>query len=648
MKVCLVGNQNSGKTSLFNCLTGANQKVGNWAGVTVEIKKGIIKNTEIEIVDLPGIYSISPYTKEEDLAQKYIFQEKPDILINVIDATSLERSLYLTTQLLELDTNIIIVLNMIDCLENKGIAIEIELMKQKLGVSICGVSVLKNRGISELIKQIRDNEVRRNQVFSFYPYDVEMLIQNQIKKENENHKRFKAIKKIEESDSNTFNYKKLKEKYQMDPMTLIAKSRYDYVEKMIKEIVTKKKVKESISDDLDKFFLNRYLAIPIFILILSFVYFFAIGSVGGALTSFFTVQFARICDTFRQILMERGVSLWLVSLLVDGICNGISSVLVFLPQLVLLFFSMAILESTGYMARIAFFLDKVFVKIGLSGKSIIPFIIGSGCSVPGVMSTRIIENEKERNFTIFLTPFVPCSAKLPIIVVFSSVFFPRYKALMVFLTYCISACLIIGLAYIGNKMTKQTTDRTLLFELPNYHLPNVKYVTQDVILKSGAFVRRAGTIIFISSIVVWVLKSFSWQLEYGVSIEQSMLASIGNFLAWFFYPILGKWSWELSVSALQGLIAKEQVISSLHVIAGNEMNELMFQTTYAWLSTPAAMGFMVFNLFSAPCISTLATIKKELGSTKKMLLMVGLQILIAWILAVLVKLGGDSIQIWIS
>ena len=656
MKVGLVGNQNSGKTTLFNYLTGMNAKVGNWPGVTIEKKVGTIKGTKHEITDLPGIYSLSPYSMEEDVSRRYVFKENPDVIINIVDATSLERSLYLTTQLMELNTKVIIALNMADILEKKGLTIDEKLLEKKLGVKIFKISALKETGIDKLIKEI-DNpkDLKREQVFDKNLEEVISIIQEQI---SGNHKKFVAVKLLEEDrrflnvDTNKIKIEreKLDEKYDTDLEEVIATERYSFIEKIKKETVSKRLVPEGISDKLDKIFLNKILAFPIFIVIMFLVYYLSVGVVGSTTVEWITGGIESIGEIVSNSLQNIGTSEILISLIVDGIIAGVGAVLGFVPQLIILFLCIALLETTGYMSRIAMLLDKLFRKMGLSGKSLIPFIVGSGCSVPGIMGTRIIENSDEREMTTILVPFIPCSAKLPIIALFSGYFFEENSGLVSVSLYFLAIFIIICSAFILSRFKYKHTSNTFISELPEYKVPSAKYIAKDVWDKIISFIKRAGSVILICSIVIWFLLSFSFKMEYGVDIEESMLAKIGKTVSWAFYPILGENNWGATVSAIQGLVAKEQVVSSMAVISGlaedvEEGAEIFSQgTPFARFTAASAYAFMVFNLFSAPCFGAIGAMRRELGSTKKLLKTVLSQTVIAWGLATIVYQIGSRIE----
>jgi len=658
MKIGLVGNQNSGKTTLFNLLTGMNAKIGNWPGVTIEKKTGTIKNTDYEITDLPGIYSLSPYSIEEDISRKYVFEEKPDVIINIVDSTSLERSLYLTTQLLELDTKVIVALNMADILEEKGIKIDIKKLEELLGTRVLKISALKGTGIEELIKEIKNG--KKLESTRIYDQNIENIV-NDITKalpKETPHKRFVAIKLLEDDERfenlNTINIKKISsqisQKYDTDLEETIATQRYKFIENVKSRTFNKFKITETISDKLDKVFLNKWLAFPIFVVIMFLVYYLSVGVIG-----MFTVDWVGgIVETFgenvRVFLENIGTSEWLNSLVVDGIVAGVGAVLGFVPQLIILFICISVLETTGYMSRIALLLDKLFRRIGLSGKSLIPFIVGSGCSVPAIMGTRIIENQDEREMTTILTPFIPCSAKLPIIALFSGYFFGESSGLISASLYFFAIIVIILSAIAMKKFVYKNTSNTYISELPEYKLPSLKYVAKDVFDKIVAFIKRAGSIILICSIVIWFLLSFSLSFEYGVDVEDSILASVGKKISWVFYPMLGENSWGATVSAVQGLVAKEQVISSMSVIAGlaeeTEEGAQIFanEGIFGFFTAASAYAFMVFNLFSAPCFGAIGAMRRELGGTKKMLKAVTFQTIFAWILATLVYQIGSRLE----
>ncbi len=629
MNVALIGNQNSGKTTLFNALTGMNQKVGNWPGVTIEKKEGIIEGTRCTLIDLPGIYSLAPYTIEEKIAIDFLLNEKPEVVINVVDATNLERSLYLTTQLLELDCKVIIALNMIDLADKRGIYIDDKLIELQLGAELCKISAQNKTGIKNLINHINSRKETNN--INIFDEAIEEKI-NLIEKKylsNMRNQKFIAIKILENDISSNEKQilqirKELEDMYKMDINELIATNRYTFLDGIINTAVKKKKANK-VNKLLDNIFLNKYLAFPIFIIILLGVYYFSVGVIGKSMSEFVSQIVIGIKSSLYDFFAEKEVYAWLSSLVIDGIIDGVGTILTFVPQLVMLFLSISILETSGYMPRISFVLDKPLRKIGLSGKSLICFIVGSGCSVPGILASRIIEEKEERKRTIMLTPFIPCSAKLPIIILFSNYFFKSNSSIVVLSMYLLSIVIIIFSAFLMNKTNSKNQKYGYVFELPEYKIPNAKYVWRDVYERTLAFVKRAGSIILLCSTVVWILSSFSMNLKYGVDIDNSILAQIGKKLSWIFYPVLGVKSWGATVSIFQGLIAKEQVISSMSIIAGLSNKNInaskIFEAggIFDFFDTSTAFAFVVFNLFSVPCISTISAMKKELGGTKELI-----------------------------
>lgn len=647
MKIALVGNQNCGKTTLFNLLTGTNQKIGNWPGVTIERKVGKIKGLGDELVDLPGVYSLSPYTIEEEVSRKFVLEEKPDMIINIVDATSIERSLYLTTQIMELNTKVIIALNMADRLEKKGIHIDSKKLSKEIGTDVVIISALNGTGIDELKNIIKKHDGNRVVSKEIFKSDIELEILQIEQRFKVN--RFIAIKILENDKMYEYyqigevknSRQKLEEIYKMDIEEIIANARYDYIVRIKQKSTTMNLVKETMSDKLDKIFLNKFIAFPIFIVIMFLVYYLSVGVVGS-----FTVDWvSEIVDSFGEtvegFLAGAGASNWAISLVVDGIIAGVGAVLGFVPQLIILFLCISILETTGYMSRVTLLLDKLFRKFGLSGEALIPFIVGLGCSVPAIMSTRVIKDVKEREVSIMLTPFIPCSAKLPIIAMFSGYFFADKSGLVSASLYFFAIAIILISAIVIKKIFMKNMGTAYISELPEYKLPSIKYVARDVTDKVKEFIKRAGTIILFCSVIIWFLLSFSWKLEYGIDIENSILASIGNAISWVFYPILGTFSWEATVSAIQGLVAKEQVISSMSIIAGlssdvAESTIIFKSASFSFFTGASAYAFMVFNLFSAPCFGAIGAMRREFGSTKKMFKAILFQTTIAWILASLV------------
>lgn len=690
MKCCLIGNQNSGKSLLFNLLTGLNQKVGNWPGVTVERKEGLIKGTDFSIVDLPGVYSLSPYTREEEVSREFALEEKPDLIINIIDSTSIERSLYLTTQLLELDSKVLVVLNMEDILKKKGYEINVKKLEEILGTTVVSISALKKTGIDNLLEVIKEDKINENTHKKIYKEDVESLIEEITSNLGEDigSKRFTAVKIIERDEKyKKFiteeieeKIKKLEVKEDIDSEQLIAMERYDYIENIRNECVSHVK-KVSMTQKIDKIILNKYLAIPIFVLIMAVVYLLSVGVVGGLTVNLmdaffngaeggidigmFEYTFGTIPSNFigvgpwlSNVITNAGGSAWAASLVADGVVAGFGAVCNFLPQLIILFLCLALLETSGYMARITFLFDHFFKKIGMSGKSLVPFIVGTGCSVPAIMSARTVEDNDEHRLTVLLTPFVPCSAKLPIISCFIGGLFAEilggWTWLVTLSMYFLAVIVIIAVGWFINKFFIKNKNTSYLTELPDYHAPSASYIFRDVLDKTMSFIKRAGTIIVLCSVGIWVLLHITWDFKFinyteddlvlnAQLMEDSFLALIGKTLSWFFAPMLGfNMSWGATVSAIQGLVAKEAVVSSMEVINAVQEGGNVFAsgTQFAFFNGFSAYGYMIFTLFSAPCFGAIGAMRKELGSSKEMWKAILIETGIAWVLASLVGMWG--------
>lgn len=648
MKIALVGNQNSGKTSLFNLITGKNQYIANYPGATVDFLEGVSIDKTIEVVDLPGIYSLTPHTPETEITTSYLLNEKVDLIINVLDATTLERGLYLTTQLLDLEIPMVVALNMIDRLHDKGMKIHTKTLEKRLGVSFFEISAAKKTGVQEMLCDIGLNDFKNDRRFSIFKPHIEKVIDDVTRLIDFEHKRYYAIKLLEDINpfmhGVTLKQNELKE-FNEDIYELFAESRYAFIERILSFSVSQLDKYDRRTQKIDKVLLHKWFAIPIFLLIMFVVYMFSVGFIGTRSVEYVEMFIEWSSEHLDAFLAQLGAHDWSRSLLIDGVIAGVGAMMAFVPQLIILFIFINILEATGYMTRIAFFLDKVFRKFGLSGRALIPFIIGSGCSIPGIMATRTIENKKEREFTTILTPMVPCSAKLPVIALFAGVFFSGYAGLVTFLLYVFSIIIIIFAALLMKVVFKVKRSGSYLSELPTYKLPKARYVYRDVVNQTWDFVKNATTIILLSSVVVWVLVSFDFRFNYGVPVEDSILAHFGRILSYVFYPFLGELSWASSVSAIQGLVAKEQVVSSMNVIAGVEGSSGLFDGgVFAFFTAASALSFMIFNLFSAPCFGAIAAMRVELGSMRKTLYAVIFQTSIAYVLAILAfwlfRLGG--------
>ncbi|MFA5720042.1 MAG: ferrous iron transport protein B [Acholeplasmataceae bacterium] len=649
MKIALVGNQNSGKSTLFNVLTKKHQKIANFPGATVDIMEGSTYDQSLSLIDLPGIYSLTPYSKEQETTLSFLLHEDYDLILNVVDSTSLERSLYLTTQLLDLNKPMIVVLNMTDRLKDTGLNIHIKTLEKRLGVTFFQVSAHKRTGIKDLLCLIEQNDYIQTKRLGIFPSNIEASIEKITNLIDFDYKRYYALKLLE--DETPFMNEVIDEKaylanaYDEDIYEVFAEARYKFIETLLSYSTSKLTKYDKRTIKIDSILLHKFWAIPIFLLIMFVVYMISVGVVG----SFSVGVVEGLIDNFSQwldgSLLNLGASDWSRSLLIDGLIAGVGAMLAFIPQLVMLFIFINILEASGYMTRIAFFMDKLFKRFGLSGRALIPFILGSGCSVPAIYSTRTIEYKRERDLTAILTPLIPCSAKLPIITLFASMFFGAYAGLVTFLLYVFSIVIIFLSALILKKIMKVKRVGNYIVELPTYKLPNAKYVFRDVLDQVWGFIKHATTIILLTSVVLWFLASFNFRLHYGVDIDQSILAFLGKGLSYLFYPILGTHSWASSIAFLQGLIAKEQVVSSMEVMSGVSGGGPLFSSgLFSFFTVSSAVSFMVFNLYSAPCIASIAAMREELGSAKKALYAVIFQTLMAYAIALvlfwLLRLGG--------
>ena len=668
IKIGLAGNPNSGKTTMFNNLTGAKQYVGNWPGVTVEKKSGKIKGyKDVELVDLPGIYSLSPYTLEEVVTRNFMLEDRPDAVINIIDASNIERNLYLTTQILELGIPTVIALNMMDIIEKRGDKIDIKKLSQILGCPVVETSALKGKGTKDVaMKAIELAKANKSNSFkmSFSSEVKESLsnIEGLIRNINEDkfNKQWLAIK-IFERDSKVKEkinlptdleekiegiISKCEKEFDDDAEGIITGERYEFIGNLISKVVKKKNTsKHTISDKIDKIVTNRILALPIFALIMWGVYYIAVSSLGAILTDWTndTLFGEIIGENVATFLENVGIAPWLQGLINDGIIGGVGAVLGFVPQIMLLFLLLSLLEDCGYMARIAFIMDRIFRKFGLSGKSFIPVLISSGCGVPGIMATRTIENDKDRKITIMLTTFIPCGAKLPIIALFAGSIFGGASWVAPAI-YFLGIFMIIICGIILNK-TKvfKGEPAPFVMELPQYHIPSMKGVLIHMWDRGKAFIIKAGTIIFVACAVIWFTSSFSWSLQM-VDAQDSILASIGRVIAPIFAP-LGFGDWKSAVASLTGLVAKENVVATFGVLFGiadaaENTPELVNQIATIFTSA-SGLAFIAFNMINAPCFAAIGAIKREMGSWKWMWITIGFQTLTAYIVALIINQVGS-------
>ena len=680
IRIALAGNPNCGKSTLFNTLTGANQYVGNWPGVTVEKKEGKLKgNSDVIITDLPGIYSLSPYTLEEVVARNYLIQELPDAILNIVDATNLERNLYLTTQLVELGIPVVIALNMMDVVRKNGDQIDTKKLEKELGCKIVEISALKGTGIEEATKAVIDAAKNTKTVPQHkFSGPVEHAIAH-IEEATEGklpaaQQHWYAVK-IFERDEKVLEQLNLssdvkahieqdiasaEKELDDDAESLITNDRYTYISGILKGSYSKKKTGElTTSDKIDRIVTNRWLALPIFALVMFIVYYFSVTTVGTIVTDWTNDVFVGewLQGSIGGLLEGAGVAPWLTSLIVDGIVGGVGAVLGFVPQMFVLFFFLAFLEGCGYMARIAFIMDRIFRRFGLSGKSFIPMMIGTGCGIPGVMASRTIENERDRRMTIMTTTFIPCGAKLPIIALIAGAFFPNHSALVSTSAYFIGVAAII-ISGIMLKKTKMFAGDPAPFvmELPAYHMPTLGSILRSMWERGWSFIKKAGTIILLSTIVIWFLQSFSFtggfhMIEDVVAEnDSSILARIGQALGWIFWPLgwnVAGEGWKAAVAAITGLVAKENVVATYGVLYGFE--EVAEEGEEIWGSLAASFGgsgviaysFLVFNLLCAPCFAAIGAIKREMNNAKWTWFAIGYQCAFAYAVSLMIYQFGS-------
>ena len=676
VKIALAGNPNCGKTTLFNALTGSNQFVGNWPGVTVEKKEGKLKgHKDVTIMDLPGIYSLSPYTLEEVVARNYLIAERPDAIINIVDGTNIERNLYLSTQIMELGIPVVMAVNMMDIVDKSGDKVHMDKLGKKLGCEVVPISALKGTGIEKAAEKavaLAQQKQATPHVHSFAKEveDVITAVEGKLGADiAEEQRRFFAIKLLEKDDKISelmkqvpdvsAQIKELEDKFDDDTESIITNERYVYISSIMGECVTKanKKEKLTTSDKIDKIVTNRWAALPIFAVVMFLVYYVSVTTVGAFLTDWTNdTLFGEWIIPGAQTLFENiGCADWLTGLIVDGVISGVGAVLGFVPQMLVLFLFLAFLESCGYMARVAFIMDRIFRKFGLSGKSFIPMLIGSGCGVPGVMASRTIENDRDRKMTIMTTTFVPCGAKLPIIALIAGAFFDN-AGWVSWSAYFVGVAAIICSGIILKKTKMFAGDPApFVMELPAYHWPTVGNVLRSVWERGWSFIKKAGTIILLSTIILWFLMSFGWvDGSFGMleaeQLDASILAKIGSAIAWIFAPL--GWTqagegWKMAVAAVSGLIAKENVVATFGLLFG--FAEVAEDGSEIWGSlaqvmTPvAAYGFLVFNLLCAPCFAAMGAIKREMNNVKWFWFAIGYQCGLAYVVALCIYQIGTLI-----
>ena len=670
VKIALAGNPNSGKTTLFNALTGSNQFVGNWPGVTVEKKEGKWKeDKEVVIMDLPGIYSLSPYTLEEVVARNYLITERPDAILNIVDGTNLERNLYLTTQLLELGIPVVMAINMMDIVRKNGDEINTKKLAEKLGCEVVTISALKGDGIKDAASRAvkhAGQKAGQESVHEFAP-EVENYL-NEIEGRlgyeiPEEQKRFYAIKLFERDDKIKDAMKnapdvediitRAEKEMDDDAESIITNERYSFIGSIIGDCLKKNKTQElTTSDKIDRIVTNRWLALPIFAAVMWLVYYVSVTTVGSILTDWTndTLFGEWIIPAAQSFFEGIGCADWLTGLIVDGVISGVGAVLGFVPQMLVLFIFLAFLESCGYMARIAFIMDRIFRKFGLSGKSFIPMLIGTGCGVPGVMASRTIENDRDRKMTVMTTTFIPCEAKLPIIALIAGALFDG-ASWVAPSAYFVGIAAIICSGIILKKTKMFAGDPApFVMELPAYHMPTVGNVLRSMWERGWSFIKKAGTIITLSTIVVWFLLNFGWtdagfgMLNFdgleGAAMEaaqaECILAKIGNLISWIFTP-LGWGDWKMTVAAITGLVAKENVVGTFGQLFGfaevAEDGQEIWGTLANSMSQIAAYSFLVFNLLCAPCFAAMGAIKREMNNAKWFWFAIGYQCLLAYLVS---------------
>lgn len=673
VKIALAGNPNCGKTTLFNALTGSNQFVGNWPGVTVEKKEGKLKgHKDVIIMDLPGIYSLSPYTLEEVVARNYLIGERPDAIINIVDGTNIERNLYLSTQLMELGIPVIMAVNMVDVLQKNGDKIYTDKLSKELGCEVIEISALKGTGIQKAAEKAVGLAQKKKAMTPVHAFSedaentiktVENMLTGTVPEEQ---KRFFAIKLLEKDDKIQAQMKsvpdvsaeiqKMEELFDDDTESIITNERYVYISSIIHDCVKKNKQnKMTTSDKIDHIVTNRWLALPIFAAVMFLVYYISVTTVGTWVTDWTNdVLFGEIIPpAIEKFLVGIGCAGWLQGLILDGIVAGVGAVLGFVPQMLVLFLFLAFLEACGYMARVAFIMDRIFRKFGLSGKSFIPMLIGSGCGVPGIMASRTIENDRDRKMTIMTTTFIPCGAKLPIIALIAGALFDGAWWVAPS-AYFVGIAAIICSGIILKKTKMFAGDPApFVMELPAYHWPTVGNVLRSMWERGWSFIKKAGTIILLSTIVLWFLMNFGWgDGTFGMleaeQLNDSILAHIGSVIAPIFVP-LGWGDWKMAVAAVTGLIAKENVVGTFGILFGfaevNADNGIEIWGQLAGSMTAvAAYSFLVFNLLCAPCFAAMGAIKREMNNAKWFWFAIGYQTGLAYIVSLCIYQIGTLIS----
>lgn len=672
LKIALIGNPNCGKTTMFNALTGARQYVGNWPGVTVEKKEGNLKgNNDVIITDLPGIYSLSPYTLEEVVSRDYLVEERPDAIINLVDATNIERNLYLTTQVMELGIPVVIAMNMMDLVAKSGAKIDIGKLKNTFGCEIIETSALKNKGVKEAAeaaiaaakKGVLPKKLEFDAKAESYLGEMEALLPESV---NDDLKRWYAVKLFERDTKATDKLNlpasaltaaeaivdRAEAEYDDDTESIITNERYNLITKNIKSSIKKASEKMSTSDKIDRVVTNRILGLPIFIAVMFIVYYISVSTMGGVLTDWAndTVVGEWIQAPVQAMMEGAGVSDVLTSLVVDGIIGGLGAIFGFLPQMLILFILLSILEDCGYMVRIAFVLDRIFRRFGLSGKSFIPLLISSGCGIPGIMASKTIENDNDRRLTIMTSTFVPCGAKLPVIALFSGILLGGVWWMAPLMYFIGIVCVLVSAIMLKKTKPFSGDPAPFVMELPSYHIPSLKGVAIHVWEKLWGFIKKAGTILFLACVVMWLLSSFGFESgAFGLVEDQenSLMAVVGGAIAFIFIP-LGFGNWQACAAAISGFSAKEGIVTTIGILSG--VGELAETDASLWSAAGmmfptavAAVSFLLFNLLDSPCLAAIATMAKEMNDRKWFWFAIAYQNIFAYCVSLMVYQFGSLI-----
>ena len=682
IRIALAGNPNCGKTTMFNKLTGSSQRVGNWPGVTVERKEGKLRQrSDVVIVDLPGIYSLSPYSPEEIVSRDFLLNDKPDVVINIVDATNLERNLYLTTQIMETGTPVVIALNMMDVIKREGTNIDVGKLSEALGCKVIETSALKGEGIDEVSSAAlavagnkAENVLRYSDDLEEYVVKMSEALDGLVSEEAVRWYALKLLERdskvseeFEDDEKENFEsiVKEMEADFDNDADSIIAEERYALIGRIVSGSIDRgdsKKRKETTSDRIDRIVTNRWLGLPIFAGVMFLIYYISIQTIGGWGTEWLNGFIEDpIMPAVEDWLVSINAEDWLIGLIVDGIIAGVGAVIGFLPQMLVLFLLLVILEDCGYMARVAFVMDRIFRRFGLSGKSFIPILVGTGCGVPGIMASRAIEGESERRITAMTTTFIPCSAKMPVIALIAGALFGQSAWVALSMYFLGIFCILISGIILRKWKSLVGTPSPFIMELPPYHAPGVFTVIRSTLTRGWAFVKKAGTFILLACGIVWFLSTFDWGLTIVDDVNDSMLANIGNSLKFIFVPLGFGDDWEFTVATITGLLAKENVVGTFGVLFADyipgveeiaENGEEIWSVIGSMLTQVAGFSFLVFNMICAPCFAAIGAMRRELGTWKDTGKAVLYQCSLAYVLALIiyqfgVVLTGGDVEVWI-